>query len=343
MDATLYTGNGYPTAGTQSIVNSDLGSGGFKPDFIWIKQTNGVGNHTLTDSVRGTNSQLFSAQTVAQETVTDAVTAFNTNGFSLGSNTQGTLPFVNTNNQSFVAWQWQAGQGTTSSNTAGSQTSTVSVNATAGFSIVTFTATGVNVNGTVGHGLGATPSLIIVKNSASASNWVVYSSAVVTNVNQFLRLNDTSALITLSQVWGSTLPTSTVFGIRGDVTVAASTACVAYCWTPIAGFSQFGSYTGNGSSDGPFVYTGFRPAFMLTKRTDTTSDWVIIDTSRAPYNAVSPYIVVNTNAAENNYTGWDLLSNGIKLRNTDAGINANGGTYIYMAFAENPFKYANAR
>jgi len=349
MDATTYTG----TSSTQNIVNA----GGFKPDLVWTKsRTNPASGYLniLSDSVRGQTSgyynNLYSDATYAQNVggavlpaSQGGITTLNSNGFTLAN---GSAPayWQNESGYTYVAWQWQAGQGTTSTNTAGSQTSTVSVNATAGFSIVTFTATGVNTNGTVGHGLGVTPKLIIVKNSASESNWVVYSSAVVTNVNQFLRLNDTSALTTLSQIWGDALPTSTVFGIRGDVTLVANSAAVAYCWAEIAGFSQFNSYTGNGSTDGTFVYTGFRPKFVMIKSSSIAgSYWVTQDTSRNTYNVMNSVLYPNSNSAEATTINIDALSNGFKLRTTSSDYNQNGSTYIYMAFAENPFKYANAR
>ena len=339
MDATVYTGDG---TSTRSITNS----GSFKPDFVWVKNRSTGDYHILVDSVRGGSNVVYSNATLAEAAspIYGYTSGFNSNGFVVSSGTSPTngTDSVNKSTQAYVGWQWQAGQGSTSSNTNGSITSTVSVSTTAGFSIVTYTGTGANA--TVGHGLGVAPSMVIVKcrTQGVGYNWAVYHSAL--GATQFTLLNLTNAAATASTVWNNTAPTSTVFSLGNDGAINGSgQTFVAYCWTPIAGFSQFGSYTGNGSTDGPFVYLGFRPKFVLIKRTDTTSDWVTIDSSRAPYNAVSPYLVVNTSAAENTYTGWDIVSNGIKLRNTDAGINASGGTYIYAAFAENPFKYANAR
>jgi hypothetical protein len=333
MDATLYTGNGYPTAGTQSITNS----GSIKPDFVWIKERGNVGNHTLTDSVRGTNSQLFSNQTAAQETVTDAVTSFNTNGFSLGSNTQGTLPFVNANTRSFVAWQWQAGQGTTSSNTNGSITSTVSVNATAGFSIVSWTATGSVA--TVGHGLGVKPSIIITKQRSTSGDWA-FLTDILTGTPQYLYLNTTQAIANTG--WG-TNPTSSVFS---GYSYPNGQTIVSYCWSEIAGFSKFGSYTGNGATDGTFVYTGFKPKFLLFKQSSADGEyWHMMDSIRSPTNAVALDLYPNLSNAEATYSPApvDFLSNGFKFRTSNGAWNGSGATYIYMAFAENPFKNSLAR
>ena len=328
MDATLYTGNG----STLSVTNA----AGFYPDLVWYKdRSNGSYNHGVFDKVRGVNNFVATNSTAAEVGGISGVSAFNSNGFTLGSDAGG-----NTNGDSYVAWQWNAGSGTQSSNTNGSVTATVSVNSTAGFSIANCTTPATNTNFTVGHGLGAAPAFIIVKNRTSTNNWTIYHQS--TGAGGYLLFN-TSAFTANTDTWANTAPTSTVWSSNTPNWWATSQNLVAYSWLEIAGFSKFGSYTGNGSANGPFVYLGFRPKWFLTKRTDTTSDWVIIDTSRAPYNAVSPYIVVNTTAAENNYTGWDLVSNGMKLRNTDAGINANGGTYIYAAFAENPFKNALAR
>jgi hypothetical protein len=329
MDATLYTGNG----STQTITNA----AGFKPDFVWIKNRNNVRWNILTDSVRGTNSQLFSNATNAQETRTDRLTAFNSTGFSVGSYSD-----VNLNADTFVGWQWQAGQGSSSSNTSGTITSTVSVNASAGFSVVTYTGT--NVSGaTIGHGLGVAPSLIIVKNRTSAEAWAVYHRSV--GATKYLVLNTTAAEATSSTPWNNTAPTSTVFSLGNWNAVNENGSNhVAYCWTPIAGYSAFGSYTGNGSTDGPFVYTGFRPKFIMTKCTSTTGSWVIFDTSRNTYNVAGSGLWADLTNAEANFTnGFDFLSNGYKIRENAASLNSSGAAYIYMAFAETPTKFSLAR
>jgi hypothetical protein len=334
MDATTYSG----TSATQNIVNA----GGFKPDLVWMKSRSGALAHYLNDSVRGAYKTLFSSLTNAEYDGTsfnDGVSAFNSNGFTLlnGSN----VGNYNQSGSTYVGWQWQAGQGSTSSNTSGTITSTVSVNTTAGFSVVTYTGTGANA--TVGHGLGVAPKWIIVKQRNGANNWVVKHASLSTNDSSLL-LDATSAQTTYSpSVWNNTAPTSTVFSIGTNTASNSNTATyVAYCWAEIAGFSKFGSYTGNGSADGPFVYLGFRPKYILAKSTGTAS-WFVLDTARLGYNSANNYLLPNASSAEATYNGVDILSNGFKVRNTDSGYNDSGVTYIYAAYAENPFKNALAR
>ena len=345
MDATTYTGTG----STLSITNA----GAFKPDFLWIK-TRQSGSHALIDSVRGVNKVVNSNNTDAENTSTTGtgLTSFNSNGFTLGSNNSGTGT-TNYSGDTFVAWQWQAGQGSSASNTSGSITSTVSVNASAGFSIATYTGTATAA--TIGHGLGVAPKMIIVKRRDSAGNNIpVYH--ISTGAANIPYLENTTGYFTRAGNFNDTAPTSTVFSVGGTGqsdytnTNASGGTYVAYCWSEIAGFSKFGSYTGNGSSDGTFVYLGFRPKFILFKRIDTTANWVIFDTARSTYNAVSKYLRPNDSAAEgDDGTGsgsWqaDFLSNGFKLRaSAEATVNPSGGTIVYAAFAENPFKNSLAR
>lgn len=330
MDATTYTGNG----GTQSIVNA----GAFQPDLVWCKQRNAIDSNLLFDSVRGATKWLSSNVTNAEGTVS-GVSAFNSNGFTLGGAN------VNTNGDTFVGWQWQAGQGSTSSNTNGSITSTTSVSATAGFSVVTYTGTGANA--TVGHGLGIAPKMLIIKSRSTADTWRVYHDGI--GNTKYINLNDTSAAGTASTVWNNTSPTSTVFTVGTESSVNGSgRAQIAYCFAEIAGFSKFGSYTGNGSADGVFVYTGFKPKYVMVKRTDTTSGWSILDTARNPYNVSTTTLRANVSDAETtglggaNTMALDFTSNGFKFRDFGAGYNASGGTYIYACFAENPFAQSNA-
>lgn len=342
FDATTYTGNG----STQSITNA----GNFQPDLVWIKARKAAASHIINDSVRGVSKQLVPNGTGAETTYTGyQVTAFNSNGVTLvddsnggygvnggsGGTYSGTPP-------NYIAWQWKA-NGTAVSNTSGTITSSVSANTTAGFSIVTYTGNG-TAGATVGHGLGVAPKLIIGKKRSAAADWTVYHASLGNNLALFL--NGTFATDAGAAYWNTTTPTSSVFTLGNQTNLNASGATtVAYCWAEIAGFSKFGSYTGNGSTDGPFVYTGFRPKFIMTKRTDSTSSWNIVDTSRVAYNANNAGLYANLTGAEDT-TGavvWDVLSNGFKLRDSDATNNASGGTYIYVAFAENPFKYANAR
>jgi hypothetical protein len=328
MDATLYSGTG----SSQVIVNA----GAFKPDFVWMKTRNVSANSNLIDSVRGVTKLLQSNSTGAEATNTDVLSSFNSNGFTVvsdyGSNYAG---------NTYVGWQWQAGQGSTSSNTSGSITSTVSVNTTAGFSIVTYTGNG-TAGATIGHGLGVAPKLFIVKNRSNAgNNWPVYVS-VLGNTGA-LFLSSTGAFDVGSSYWNNTSPTSSVFSVGGSSGMNGNTQTyVAYCWAEIAGFSKFGSYTGNGSTDGTFVYTGFRPRFILVKTTGV-SDWVLLDTARDTYNGMQNQLFPNSSSAESSGTiRLDALSNGFKLR-VAGDPNSSGNTYIYMAFAENPLKFSNAR
>jgi hypothetical protein len=245
---------------------------------------------------------------------------------------------TNANAVTYVGWQWKAGT-TSASNTNGSITSTVSAGATQGFSVVTFTAQ-TSGTATVGHGLGVAPSMIIVKIRASASNWYVYHVSLG-NVNTAF-FNLTNAPQALPNHWNSTTPTSSVFSLGTDF--ATSGTMLAYCFAPVAGYSAFGSYTGNGSTDGPFVYLGFRPRWILLKKTSAAgNNWFIWDTSRDTYNVVQNYLWSNSSSAEGADVAIDVLSNGFKVRAVSGNYNDSGGTYIYGAFAENPFKNSLAR
>jgi hypothetical protein len=334
MDASLYTGTG----SALTVTNA----GQFKPDFVWLKSRSNAYNHGLFDSVRGALKVIQSSSTAAEatESAGTSLTDFNSNGFALGTN--GSTVSTNVSAATFVGWQWQAGQGstTTGTGTGGITSVTQSVNTTAGFSIVTYTGSG--SNGTVTHGLGVAPKMIIVKTINAVDNWAVYHSSI--GATQYLQLNTTNASASSITLWNDTSPTSTVFsvGTNNDVNGSARTY-VAYCWAEIAGFSKFSSYTGNSSSDGVFVYLGFRPKYLMIKRTDAANSWYIYDSSRNPYNTSKLVIFAELSSAEATSTtsDIDLVSNGFKIRGADSGINV--GTYIYMAFAENPFKNANAR
>ena len=338
MDATLYTGNG----STQTITNA----AGFKPDLVWTKARSIAYSNILYDSVRGTgNTKNLSSDTTNAEPAfsTNAnLTSFDSNGWSIGSTSSTNI--INASGQTFVGWQWQAGQGSTSSNTSGSVTSTVSVNATAGLSVLTATCPASGVY-TVGHGLGVAPSMVIFKDrNSGAAAWGVYHKSVCTTTSLYLTLNSTAALASAAGIWGSTLPTSTVVSSTAGIGIIAGNPFVMYCWAEIAGFSKFGSYTGNGSADGPFVYLGFRPKFLMIKSSSAAGVWEMIDTSRDPINVTGLLLRANSSGAEINGTPInDILSNGFKPRSTNGNQNDSGVTYIYMAFAENPFKNANAR
>jgi hypothetical protein len=332
FDVALWTGNG----SARSITGLN-----FNPDFVWIKGRSGATDHALYDVVRGTEKRLESNTTDAEVTSDGGVTAFNSDGFSLG-----TLAQVNTNSSTYVGWAWDGGTSTVT-NTQGSITSQVRANASAGFSIVSY-ASGAVGQKTVGHGLNVAPSFIITKSRTSATfNWVVYHASVTDTTSKYLRLNTTDAVLTFSTVWGAALPTSTVFGLTSDGAVVANTDCIAYCFAPVAGYSSFGSYTGNGSADGPFIYTGFRSRWVLIKKSSSTSSWYILDTARDLYNQSGLYLYPDLSNAEDDQRSvypWDILSNGFKPRAASGSvINDNGATYIYAAFAENPFQYARAR
>ncbi len=307
----------------------------FSPDFVWAKFRNQAYSHGLFDTVRGADLRLRSNGTNAEDTV---YLDFASNGFIVDGSTS-----FNDLNDTFVGWCWDAGSSTVT-NTAGSISSEVRANATAGFSIVTYTGNGTS-GATVGHGLGVAPSFLVVKRRNVADSWLVYTKE--TGATKYLLLNNTTAATTYSGGWNDTAPTSTVFSLGNDVGVNANTGTyVAYCFAPVAGYSSFGSYTGNGSADGPFVYTGFRPRWLMWKVTQTTGNyqgWYILDAARDPYNESKNRLHPNASSSEATMgTGIDLLSNGFKLRSSDTDINGSY-TYIYAAFAESPFNYARAR
>ena len=329
FNTVLYTGN---NSSSHSITGV-----GFQPDWVWIKPRNGTDGHVLTDSVRGALKRLRSEGTNAEDTLSGSLSSFDSDGFTVGNAGE-----VNSSSYNFVAWNWLAG-GSASSNTDGSITSSVSANTTAGFSIVSYTATGSTA--TIGHGLGAVPNWILVKKRAggTARDWAVYHSANTSAPEtEILYLNNTDATADSSVYWNDTAPTSSVFtvGTGNEVNESSGNTYIAYCFAEKKGYSKFGSYTGNGNADGTFVYTGFKPAFVMTKRSSNTENWYIIDNKRSPFNpplnALSPNL---SHAEDTNATGriQDFLSNGFKLRTSDTAVNGSGDSYIYMAFAENPF------
>jgi len=327
--------------GTTAAQSIDFG---MQPDLIWAKGVNSGAGHRISDSVRGGNgTHLYNISTSSTaventDTVIDAITS---TGIDLG-----TLNHPNNNGTVYVGWGWKA-NGSGVSNTVGDTNATVSANTTSGFSIVSFNA-GAAGNHTVGHGLGVTPEMIIMKdrNSSGYGNWTVFHSAVCTSTSNYLLLNGTGALGSVANSWGSALPTSTVFGFGSNVNVAANDNIIAYCFAPVEGFSAFGSYTGNGSTDGPFVYTGFKPSWLMVKSTTYSgTNWLIFDNARNLYNVVELELNANNNNQEyNNGRDVDFLNNGFKVRSgANNNFNTSGGNYIYVAFAENPFKNSLAR
>jgi hypothetical protein len=324
FDAVLWNGNG----SSQTITGV-----GFQPDWVWIKvRSTASYGHYLIDSVRGVTKLISSDNGNAEITDSDLITSFNNNGFSLS-----TSVVVNGSGETYIGWNW-LGANTTVSNTSGTITSTVSANTTAGFSIVSYTGTGVNA--TIGHGLGVVPRMIIVKNRTTTDQWRVYHANL--GATQFLTLDTNVAAATSIGAWNDTTPTSSVFTVGNSANTNGNTnALIAYCFAEVKGYSKINSYTGNNSTDGPFVYTGFRPAFILIKSSSSTRSWVIFDNKLNPNNLSSQQLYPDTNAAETNGTASsnliDILSNGFKMRGAGAFVNDSNVIYNYMAFAENPF------
>ena len=330
----LYTGTG----ATQSITGV-----GFQPDMVWVKHRNGVAHSPIQDVVRGATSSIsyiMSGTTDGGLSISDAITSFDSDGFSLGADSSSRS---NPSGGSMVSWNWKA-NGSGVSNTDGSITSTVTANTTSGFSIVTYSGNS-TAGATIGHGLNSVPSMVIVKSITNAESWAVYHKSVTTANNYYLYLNSTGALVTSGgDRWSVGSNSSTLFGLGNDGTTNQSgQTYVAYCFAEKKGFSKFGSYVGNGSTDGTFIYTGFKPAFVMIKRTDAIGEWTMWDNKRNTYNVTNLELEANTSDAEANVGGReiDLLSNGIKIRGDSIYTNASGGTYIYMAFASEPLVGTN--
>jgi len=327
----------YTGTGANNTVSHNLSA---TPDLVWCKQRSSVNNHFLFDTVRGTTKALFSNLTNAEGTYDS--TYLNTLGSS--SITWGSSTNINESGQTYVNWLWQGG-GTAVSNTNGDITSSVSANTTSGFSIVSWTGSG--ASNTVGHGLNSPVELIIVKNRTdSVTDWRIGNSFIsgqtMADGNGYYLEFDTGAIANPGgqTVWGSppANPTSTVFKVGSNNSNNGSgDAIIAYCFHSVKGFSKFGSYTGNGSADGTFVYTGFKPAFVIMKRTNTTGEWGIFDDKRNTFNVATSELKANASDADEINGAIDFLSNGFKLRDTALFMNGSGSTYIYMAFAENPF------
>ena len=307
----------------------------FAPDWVWIKSRTNADTQILFDRVRGANKRLSSSGTSAESTTSDELTAFNSDGYTLGTGSN-----VNRSGNNYVSWNWKAGTGQGSSNTDGSiNTTYTSVNTTAGFSISKFTGTGANA--TVGHGLGAVPKMIIVKNLIDTEPWVVYHAGIDATAPQdyHLRLNTTDARVNEAEVWNDTAPTSSVFSLGSSGAPNGSgDATIAYCFAEKTGYSKFGSYVGNGNADGTFVYTGFKPAWVMVKNANNSSaDWTMFDVKRNTYNIMDKRLRANLNNAEDAPLGFiDFTSNGCKWRTDSFAVNGSGNTHVFMAFAEQP-------
>ena len=322
MNTVLYTGSG----ATRSLTGV-----GFQPDWTWIKERNSAVSHRIFDSVRGATKRIFPNSADAESTQSNALTSFDSDGFSLGDGGS-----VNGSSDTYVAWNWRAG-GSSSSNTDGSVTSSVSVNTTSGFSVVTWTAASGAY--TVGHGLGTTPAMVISKGRDIATNWWTWHQAFgdPASAGGYVALNTNSAKATAANsIWGTQGLSSTLFGF--DASTSQGQTHVGYFFAEKEGYSKFGSYEANNSTNGPFIYTGFKPAWVILKCSGSTGNWFLFDNTRDNSNMVTQAIYVDLAAAENTESnGIDFLSNGIKLRQSGSGGFNHSGTYIFMAFAENPF------
>ena len=320
FDTKLYTGTG----SAQSITGLE-----FSPDFVWIKDRTSANNHRLLDIVRGATKELYSSSVDGETTQAQSLTAFNATGFSIGN-----LAQINTNSNNYASWCWEA-NGAGVANTAGTISSTVSANTTSGFSIVTYTSPNSASDQTVGHGLGVAPSFIITKNLDNTYNYDIHHKNLSSG-NGLCFTTDASR----AGVFGSM--TSTTFGTKNSYTHNSTHRYVAYCFADVKGFSKFGSYTGNGSADGIFVYTGFKPAFVLIKSSSAAStNWVILDVKRNTSNVLNLNLYANVSDAESTDTRLDSLSNGFKIRGAGSYINSSSTTYIYAAFAEQPLVGTN--
>jgi hypothetical protein len=303
---------------------------GFQPDFTWIKQRNRSDPHILVDSVRGGTKELSVERTSAEHTEAQGLQSFNSDGFVLGTHVD-----VNRNSTNMVAWNWKAG-GSASNNTDGNKTISLSVNTTAGFSVGTYAGTG--QDSTIGHGLGAVPDWLMIKNRSSGSRkWQLWHNGL-TGTNKYLAIDRSDAELTDSASWDNTAHSNTVWNTYGSGEANQNGEnFVCYAWTSIQGFSKFGSYTGNGNANGPFIYTGFKPAWIMTKQINGGSSWIVHDNKRDPINAVTEYFTVEEpDAAGTLANSFDLCSNGFKVRTSNGDRNSSGDSFAYWAFAESP-------
>jgi len=317
----LYTGDGTDGRGITGV--------GFQPDWCWFKARSTAYENQVYDVVRGATKRLVTNDNTAEGTQTNGLQSFDSDGFTVG-NANGT----NVNAVTYASWNWLASN-STASNTDGSITSTVSANTTSGFSIVKYTGSGANA--TVGHGIGVAPKMVIIKRLENATHWLVGGGNIGWTKN--LYLSTTSAEQTANHFQDQSPSSSVVYMTNDGALNNSSEDYIMYCFAEKKGFSKFGSYTGNGNADGTFIYTGFKPAWFLFKKTDSLGSWIIKDNKRLGYNGIVPHLQANTSDTENT-DGWsevDFLSNGIKLRNADSAMNGSGVSFIYMAFAENPF------
>ena len=342
----LYTGNS--AADDANLTTSQAltfdGNSDMQPDLLWFKRRDGADHHLWFDVIRGRTKGYYSNLTQGEDNLANSITSFDSDGFTLGNDT-GTGGTINKNSETYVAWGWKAGtafSNDASGTSIGNTDSAGSVNDAAGFSIVGYTGAGSSTDIEIKHGLSTVPQVIITKNRDDANHWAVFhhknTSAPQTD---FLKLSANTATTDDADIWNDTAPTSAIF-TAGDHSSSnrSGDAMVAYLFSEVKGYSKFGNYVGNGNADGTFVYTGFKPAFVLIKKSNSSgTSWIIFDNKRLGYNG-SNYTLAPDNAndeATGDNGSIDLLSNGFKCRDTDSGANASGDTYIYMAFAESPF------
>ncbi len=336
-DPSVYFQTQTYSGSSSSVTVTNGGNSDLQPDWIWVKRRNGTNDHNIFDTSRGVNKRLWTNQNSAENTDDGTGVTVNSDGFATGTY----FGDVNANGSTFVAWQWKANGGTrtTNSESGNNPAGGYQVNTTAGFSIVDYTGTG--SAGTMAHGLGVVPHTIWVQNRDEGEDWAVYHKRASSAGNDsYLRLNTNDGAATAGTVWNDTSPTSTVFTIgSNNKTNKDGVKYIAYCFAPIKGYSKFGFYKGNGNDDGTFVNTGFKPAWLMIKRT-TANQWGIYDSVRSPHNEITANLDADSNSAENtatNYDDLDFLSNGFKLYEENDDINADGGSYVYFAFAEFPF------
>ena len=325
FDTVLYTGN----SSTNNITGLE-----FKPDLVWVKRRDGSAHHNLVDSVRGTQKHLQSSGTGSEDTETgsNGLTSFNSDGFTVSGTNSGTGR-INYSGNTFVAWCWKAG-GAAVSNSDGTITASVSANQEAGFSIISYTGNSTS-GATIGHGLGKTPKWFIVKSRSQNRGWNNYHASL--GNTKYIQLQQTHTPQTQSGWWNNTSPTSSVITLGNDNDVNDSSQnYICYAWAEILGYSKFGEYEGNGNSEGTYVDLGFRPAWVLVKRTNSSQNWWLLDNKRNTQNPLDKELNPNSDGGEATYTSFDFLSNGFKLRSDNVVMNGGGSTYIYMAFAERP-------
>ena len=319
----LWTGNGATTNALTGV--------GFKPDLVWGKCRSNANENRWTDVVRGVTKEIYSDLNAAQSTTANGLKAFGSDGFTVGDNSG-----WNGSSRTYASWNWKASNSQGSSNTAGSiNTAYTSVNTTAGFSISKYTGNGV-AGATIGHGLGVAPKMIIVKDLENGNSWLVGHDSIGWTKN--LHLNETGGAETTTNIWNNTSPTNQVFSVGTNTKGNRNNgSLIAYCFAEKQGYSKFGSYTGNGNANGTFVYTGFKPTFVMTKCTSNAGEsWLIQDSKRIGYNGITHGLLANSDAAEasETYQEVDFLSNGFKWRGTDTRVNANNYSYIYIAFGQ---------